>query len=498
MSTFKLSTLLTSNRIRPRKGTISFGFAEGQNQVSDITANSIRYLFESVIDPFVKVRFVEKKRNANINFQLHDFRQFYAYATPDGNIYLNRSNDNRWDTNGWQSALGSHGFATLVHETLHALGLKHPGNYNGGEGGKGPFLPYDLDNNTNTIMSYNAPGSGASTLMPFDIVALQSLYGKKTINAGRTTYKFDSVYSFSDGKRSWGFRGAASKLTLVDDGGYDTVDLRDVGYRRSGGYLFDASAGGILTSANGYNRFRYQPKDARRNTPWQMTSGYGTRLGEGTQIERIHGTTSQDAIYAGAQTRWIDGWSGDDLIVGSDGADMLWGNTGNDEIYGGKGNDQLIGGWGGRKETDLGARDLLYGGEGKDKLYGEGGDDALYGQEDDDIIYGGTGDDYIAGTSEARTRDRDTLYGGAGRDYFVLGEKKDAFYQGRGYAIIKDWEAGLDKLQIGRGGGSYTFEFKKQSGRRLLDGVVYYNNDLIGVVEDIGDNGLSQSDFVFG
>ena len=504
MSNFKISTLRTGDIIRPRRGVITFGFVKGNNQISNTTQQNIRYIFKSLIEPFVNVRFVEKRNgDSDINFQLHNYPNFYAYEL-EHDVYLRRSNDNSVGVNAFQGGVGSYGFETLIHETLHALGLKHPGNYNGDGPGRGPFLPYSLDNNSNTLMSYNTGGKNAGSPMSFDISALQAIYGEGKLNRGNTTYRFGSIHSFSDGRRSWGTASVQSKLTLLDDGGSDMTDFTGLGYSASG-YVLDAREGGIFTTGAAYNSASYRPRDAnRQNTPLQQTTSYGTWLAADTEIEKITGSRSNDFIYAGKKTQRIDGYGGDDYIVGNDGSEILWGNMGKDEIYGGKGKDQLIGGSGGRRESDPGSRDLLYGGEGKDTLYGEGGNDALYGQEGDDIIYGGSGNDYIAGTSEKRTRDgkarprgdRDKLYGGDGRDYFVLGEKQGAFYRGSGYAIIKDWESGFDKLQLGRGGGRYTFDSKRMLGGRSLDGVVYHNKDLIGVVEDIGNSGLSQSDFV--
>jgi len=95
------------------------------------------------------------------------------------------------NTGPWLSTMmdsGGRGFQILLHETGHALGLKHPGEYNSGSTQDlsylGPFAPSGWDNSEYTIMSYvpnqyllNTYKSSYSTI---DIAALQNLYGVPT------------------------------------------------------------------------------------------------------------------------------------------------------------------------------------------------------------------------------------------------------------------------------------------------------------------------------
>ena len=73
-----------------------------------------------------------------------------------------------WITNRYASysnpTKGSWEYLTIIHEIGHAIGLKHPGNYNAGGGGTGgPYLPTSEDSHQYTVMSYYSGPSYGST-----------------------------------------------------------------------------------------------------------------------------------------------------------------------------------------------------------------------------------------------------------------------------------------------------------------------------------------------
>jgi serralysin len=114
---------------------------------------------------------------------------------------------------------GTYEWATLVHEIGHALGLKHPGNYNAGSAPsteQGNYLGVVEDNTNYTIMSYRYdPANRAQErdwFGMYDLLALKTLYGSGSYEAGNSVYRFQN----SDGGR----------LEIIDDvSGYDTIDL---------------------------------------------------------------------------------------------------------------------------------------------------------------------------------------------------------------------------------------------------------------------------------
>ena len=114
-------------------------------------------------------------------------------------------------------------------------------------------------------------------------------------------------------------------------------------------------------------------------------------------------------------------------ITGNLLADQLIGGAGGDTLNGMDGDDQLLGGDG---------RDRLNGGAGDDMLVGEAGNDSLFGAGGSDLLIGDAGNDYI----ELHLGE-DYAIGGTGRDTF-------SFRSAEGTAVIADFEAGLDVLDL--------------------------------------------------
>lgn len=255
---------------------------------------------------------------------------------------------------------GGSAFFTLLHETGHAIGLKHSGNYNPSD--SGPALSAGEDNWDATVMSYYSgvhanTGSFASTPMIYDIAAAQYLYGANhNYNAGNTTYSVN---------------GAKLAATIWDGNGTDTINA-------------SSSSGGVL--------------DLREGLAYVTKMGASALwMAMGANIENAIGSNANDTINGNNLTNQLTGKNGSDRITGYGGNDILQGNQGNDTLDGSDGNDTLGGG------ND---RDQLTGGSGNDRLNAGPGDDILYGNEGNDILSGDLGND--------------TLTGGAGSDIFLI------------------------------------------------------------------------------
>lgn len=118
---------------------------------------------------------------------------------------------------------GTEGYQTLLHELGHALGLGHPFHENGEEGDH-VHLPAGQDNTGNTIMSYTDSGGPYSTFSPYDIAALNWLYGGDGLRGAL------GINSTTGGRFITGTTGAdritgtAADDRIVSLGGSDVID----------------------------------------------------------------------------------------------------------------------------------------------------------------------------------------------------------------------------------------------------------------------------------
>jgi serralysin len=306
-------------------------------EVSDAIKNNVRQIMQkySEVLPFNLVEVPDRppsEGQIRIMFSNGDgISDFYAYAylPPQessgvsqqigGDVHLTRN----YETNpnlAFSSGPGSYGYETLIHELGHALGLKHPNDYEGfilSDGQQtgtdvGPHLSFQKDNDTNTVMSYNFAGTGGRTPMAFDVRALQNLYGLNNFNSTDTIYKFD-IGTFFDVKQS-----------IWDAAGNDTLDFSALPATDS--YYFDMNEGGRNTTnsaLNGATYIGFNDPDARTYT----TDIYSTVIAFGATIENLVGSQGNDAILGNPVANRIDGSAGNDKITGAVGADTLTGGA---------------------------------------------------------------------------------------------------------------------------------------------------------------------------
>lgn len=137
---------------------------------------------------------------------------------PNAYVYLDHVD---W---GWQNytlAPGGEGYQTLIHELGHVLGLKHP--FENSEDNT-VRLPLSQDNTGNTLMSYTDAGGPYSTFSPYDIAALNWLYGGDGLKGALGIASTSGARYLTGTSRGETLTGTAHDDTLQGNGGNDMID----------------------------------------------------------------------------------------------------------------------------------------------------------------------------------------------------------------------------------------------------------------------------------
>jgi VCBS repeat-containing protein len=223
--------------------------------------------------------------------------------------------------------MGNYAYLTMMHETGHALGLKHPHEVKGSFGA----MPADHDSLEYTVMSYHSyVGSSLSgytngtysypqTLMMYDIAALQEMYGANyDTNSGDTVYSWSPTTGqmFIDGVGQSLPGGNKIFMTVWDGGGNDTYDFSNYTTNLS----VDLNPGGWTTVSD--TQLAY--------------------LGNGHYAA---GNIANSLLYHDNPASLIEnaiGGSGDDLLIGNIADNRLTGGQGNDYLDGGAGTDIAV------------------------------------------------------------------------------------------------------------------------------------------------------------
>jgi serralysin len=112
---------------------------------------------------------------------------------------------------------GGQGYETLLHELGHALGLKHPFEGAG-------TLPSAQDNTNNTVMSYTSAGGDHSTYSPYDVAALNWLYGGDGLGGALGINSTTGGRYYTGTQRADSLTGSSRNDKLQGEGGDDTLN----------------------------------------------------------------------------------------------------------------------------------------------------------------------------------------------------------------------------------------------------------------------------------
>lgn len=135
--------------------------------------------------------------------------------------------------------------------------------------------------------------------------------------------------------------------------------------------------------------------------------------------------------------------------------------------------------------SDTAQKDILDGREGDDTLVAFANDDALFGGLGDDYLDGGDGDDTLQGayTFSSSSSEIDWLTGGRGSDRFDLGHSGQKFYVGSlSFAIIEDFSQ-EDRLVLNGDRNDYVIKSGSEGVSLLVDinsdGIANGTDDII-------------------
>lgn len=287
----------------------------------------ISKLFDSISDyinvDFKRVKDRESVGTIRIGFntitdESGDYRPgIYATADPPneeprgGDIWFNKGFTGDNFSQGLVEGFGTPTpSSTMLHEILHSLGLEHPNDNSKHQ------VPDSVNNWEHTILAagyleyshsaeFYSDGKSygvSSTPMPWDLAALQHLYGaNQETNKGGTTHTFSNTIPFYK--------------TIWDASGDDILDLsnftKDLEINLTDGELSTLS---------------FDVDDRR----WSNKQHGNLGIPFGCIIENATGGTGNDSII---------GNSADNNLRGNEGADTLNGGLGQDVLTGGMGQD---------------------------------------------------------------------------------------------------------------------------------------------------------------
>jgi len=186
---------------------------------------------------------------------------------------------------------GQEGYYVLLHEIAHALGLQHPLPETDTSGATVLLNTFSSINNTVMldVSAATVGGSWPTWFGSFDLQALRYLYGTRAYASGNDTYTV---------------KDASSSMTIIDDGGMDTLDASTVSVSVSID-LRGGKSSSIGMDSDGTSKFN------------------NIAIAAGSLIENVMGSPYDDVIIGNAQNNLVTFMGGNDIVDGQGGVDLI-------------------------------------------------------------------------------------------------------------------------------------------------------------------------------
>lgn len=477
-----------------------WGGAYEQNNFQEFTSGmkSATVTALNMVESFSNLSFVESNKangNTEIGFgqaQLTSNAGAWAYY-PSSSPY----GGDVWTNNMYASATqnvqeGTYGFYVILHEIGHALGLQH--THSAGLTGAANTEQY-------SVMSYDTSTWGAQyaqSFMPYDIKAIQQIYGANTsYNSGNTIYKLqaNAAYTIWDGGGKDTLDGSHVTQNMIinlADGAFSSVGLTEniaIAYdaiieNAKGGKgndtIFGNDTNNVIKGGKGNDTiYASLGKDEINGNGGKDTVVFENNIGMysiqntgNKKLEIRFGNTADTDTVKNVETFVFNGKSysfknivknhtGNNKAVpetfyyGTDGKDVFKGGKLAESFFGGKGGDKIVGG-GGADMIDGGGgnKNILHGKNGNDiiinqgkksKLFGHKGNDEIDNSGKKSMLKGHKGNDEIDNSGN-----KSRIEGNKGNDEIINSGWKSKIYAGAGNDTIQN-EAGKSKLYGGSG-----------------------------------------------